>query len=210
APARWRIRASPSGRRLARRRAGTGDRGPSGRRPGRSIGRFPTRFRDTNQRWRDSSMIHAIVRFSIERPGLVAGIAAALGLLGLFAARNLPKDALPDFGETHGVVDSGWDRERSLLESQVTYPIVTRLMSMPGVKTVRGISDFGRSFVYAVFEDGADLNRARNSVQQYLTEVTSSLPAGVKTRIGPDGTGLGWIFQYVVADRNGHRSLAEL
>lgn len=155
-------------------------------------------------------MIRGIVGFSIERPGLVAGIAAALALLGVSAARNLAKDALPDIGETQVIVYSEWDRAPSLLENQVTYPIVTRLMSVPQIKTVRGLTDFGRSFVYAVFEDGTDAYWARNAVQQYLTEVASSLPGGVKTRIGPDATGLGWIFQYVVTDSSRHRDLAEL
>jgi len=155
-------------------------------------------------------VIRSIVRFSIERPALVAGIAAALCFFGLSAALQLPKDALPEIDETQVIVYSEWDRDPSLLENQVTYPIVMRLMSVPHIKAVRGISDFGRSFVYAVFEDGTDLYWARNAVQQYLAGLTSEIPAGVKTRIGPDATGLGWVFQYVVADPSGRRSLAEL
>jgi Cu(I)/Ag(I) efflux system membrane protein CusA/SilA len=155
-------------------------------------------------------VIRSIVRFPIQRPAIVAGIAAALCLCGLAAVVQLPKDALPEIGETQVIVYSEWDRDPSLLESQVTYPIVTRLMSVPKIRAVRGISDFGRSFVYAVFEDGADLYWARNAVQQYLAGLASEIPAGVKTRIGPDATGLGWVFQYVVVDPSGRRTLAEL
>ncbi len=155
-------------------------------------------------------MIRELVEFSMKRPGVVAGLAAALALFGFSAARSLPKDALPEIGETQVIVYSEWERDPALLESQVTNPIVTHLMSLPRMKTVRGISDFGRSFVYAVFEDGADLYWARNAVQQKLVEVGSTLPAGVKTRIGPDATGLGWIFQYVVVDASKGRSLADL
>jgi Cu(I)/Ag(I) efflux system membrane protein CusA/SilA len=155
-------------------------------------------------------MIQSTVRFSIERPAVVAGIAAALCFLGVAAALQLPKDALPEIGETQVIVYSEWDRDPSLLENQVTYPLVTRLMSVPKIKAVRGVSDFGRSFVYAVFEDGTDLYWARNAVQQYLAEVTSELPAGVKTKIGPDATGLGWVFQYVVTDPSGRHDIAEL
>jgi copper/silver efflux system protein len=111
-------------------------------------------------------VIQSIVRFSIERPAVVAGIAVVLCFFGVSAAVQLPKDALPEIGETQVIVYSEWDRDPSLLENQVTYPIVTRLMSVPHIKTVRGISDFGRSFVYAVFEDGTDLYWARNAVQQ--------------------------------------------
>jgi len=155
-------------------------------------------------------VIPRIVRFSMERPALVAGIALALCLLGFSAAFQLPKDALPEIGETQVIVYSEWDRDPALLENQVTYPIVTRLMAVPHIKAVRGISDFGRSFVYAVFQDGTDLYWARNTVQQYLAEVAPELPAAVKTKIGPDATGLGWVFQYVVIDPSGRRSLAEL
>jgi Cu(I)/Ag(I) efflux system membrane protein CusA/SilA len=146
----------------------------------------------------------------MERPALVAGIAAALCFFGVSAAVQLPKDALPEIGETQVIVYSEWDRDPSLIENQVTYPIVTRLMGVPRIKAVRGISDFGRSFVYAVFEDGTDLYQARNAVQQYLAEVTYEIPAGVKTKIGPDATGLGWVFQYLVIDPSGRHNLAEL
>ena len=155
-------------------------------------------------------MIQGLVQFSMKRPAIVTGIASALCLFGASSALQLPKDALPEIGETQVIVYSEWDRDPSFLENQVTYPIVTRLMSAPHIKTVRGISDFGRSFVYAVFEEGTDLYWARNTIQLYLADLSSTLPPGVKTRIGPDATGLGWVFQYVVVDRSGRRDVAEL
>jgi Cu(I)/Ag(I) efflux system membrane protein CusA/SilA len=155
-------------------------------------------------------LIRSLVRFSTGHPALVVGISAGIGLLGLSTAFHLPKDALPEMGETQVIVYSEWDRDPAVIEDQVTYPLVTRLMSAPRVKAVRGVSDFGRSFVYTIFEDGTDTSSARNAVQQYVAGAASELPADVKTRIGPDATGLGWIFQYVLVDRSGGRSLGEL
>src|ERR1041385_6246082 len=96
------------------------------------------------------------------------------------------------------------------LEDQVTYPIVTAMLGAPRVKAVRGVSDFGYSFVYVVFEDGTDLYWARSRTQEYLAGVLSTLPAGVRTELGPDATGLGWVFEYALKDESGKLSPAEL
>ena len=155
-------------------------------------------------------MIERAVAFSLRRPGLVAALACLAALWGWRVARTLPQDALPELGDPQVILLSRWDRSADLIEDQVTYPLVTRMMGAPRVKTVRGVSDFGYSYVYVIFEDGTDLYWARSRTQELLAAVAPDLPAGVKTELGPDATGLGWIFQYVVTDRSGKRSLAEL
>ncbi|HMF95260.1 MAG TPA: CusA/CzcA family heavy metal efflux RND transporter, partial [Vicinamibacterales bacterium] len=117
---------------------------------------------------------------------------------------------VPDLSDTQVIVYSTWDRSPDIIEDQVTYPIVTALLGAPRVKAVRGISDFGASYVYVVFDDGADMYWARSRTLEYLSPVLSRLPQGVKTELGPDATGLGWIFQYVLVDRSGTHSLADL
>src|SRR5690242_19671983 len=119
-------------------------------------------------------------------------------------------DALPDLGETQVIIMSRWDRSPDLVETQVTYPIVTAMLGAPHVKTVRGVSDFGYSYVYVIFDEGTDLYWARSRTLEYLSAVTSRLPEGVRTEIGPDASGLGWILQYVLVDESGTHSLAEL
>src|SRR3989442_11398505 len=119
-------------------------------------------------------------------------------------------DAIPDLSETQVIVLSRWDRSPDILEDQVTYPIVTAMLGAPKVRTVRGVSDFGYSFVYVVFEDGTDIYWARSGTLESLSTVLPSLPQGVKTEIGPDATGLGWVFQYTLVDTTGKHSLAEL
>jgi copper/silver efflux system protein len=155
-------------------------------------------------------MIERTLAFSLRRPGLVAALACLAALWGWRTARTLPQDALPELGDPQVIVLSRWDRSADLVEDQVTYPLVTRLMGSPRVKTVRGVSDFGYSYVYVIFEDGTDLYWARSRTQELLAAAAVDLPAGVKTVLGPDATGLGWVFQYAVTDQAGKRSLAEL
>jgi Cu(I)/Ag(I) efflux system membrane protein CusA/SilA len=119
-------------------------------------------------------------------------------------------DAIPDLSDTQVIVYSRWDRSPDVLEAQVTYPIVSALVGAPRVKTVRGFSDFGYSFVYIVFQDGTDIYCARSRTLEYLSGVLPRLPEGVKTELGPDATGVGWIFQYVLMDTSGKHSLADL
>ena len=119
-------------------------------------------------------------------------------------------DAIPDLSDTQVIVYSRWDRSPDIVEDQVTYPIVTAMLGAPHVKAVRGFSDFGYSYVYVIFEDGTDIYWARSRTLEYLSGVLSSLPQGVKTELGPDATGLGWIFQYALVDTSGRHSLAEL
>ena len=119
-------------------------------------------------------------------------------------------DAIPDLSDTQVIVYSRWDRSPDIVEDQVTYPIVTAMLGAPKVKAVRGFSDFGYSFVYVIFEDGTDIYWARTRTLEYLSSVLQSLPPGVRTELGPDATGLGWVYQYVLEDKSGKHSLADL
>lgn len=130
--------------------------------------------------------------------------------IGWWSIARTPVDALPELGETQVIVFSRWDRAPDLVESQVTYPIVTALLGAPHVKAVRGVSDFGYSYVYVIFDDDTDLYWARSRTLEYLSGVLSRLPEGVKTELGPDATSLGWIFQYAVVDTSGRHNLSEL
>ena len=130
--------------------------------------------------------------------------------MGWWSMKHVPLDAIPDLSETQVIIYSRWDRSPDIVEDQVTYPIVTAMLGAPGVRTVRGFSDFGYSFVYVIFEEGTDIYWARSRTQEYLSAVLPRLPQGVQTELGPDATGLGWVFQYVLVDTTGQQSLAEL
>src|SRR5437764_3262222 len=155
-------------------------------------------------------MIDRLIEFSARRRGAVIGVVLALAVWGAWSIRQIPLDALPDLSDTQVILYSRWDRSPDLIEDQVTYPIVTAMLGAPKVKAVRGVSDFGYSFVYVVFEDGTDLYWARSRTQEYLAGVLSTLPAGVKTELGPDATGLGWVFQYALTDDSGKLSPSQL
>ncbi len=130
---------------------------------------------------------------------------------GAWAAYHTPLDAIPDLSDVQVIVFAEWKgRSPDLVEDQVTYPIVTALLSAPKVKVVRGYSFFGLSFVYVIFEDGTDIYWARSRVLEYMQGVTGSLPEGVTPILGPDATGVGWAFQYALVDRTGRHDLAQL
>lgn len=155
-------------------------------------------------------MINRIIDLSVKNRAIVFLVVAAACLLGWWSMRHIPLDAIPDLSDTQVIIYSRWDRSPDILEDQVTYPIVTAMLGAPRVKAVRGFSDFGYSFVYVVFEEGTDIYWARSRTQEYLASVLPRLPQGVKTELGPDATGLGWIFQYALVDSTGQYSLAEL
>src|ERR1700740_2112109 len=134
-----------------------------------------------------------------------------LVLAGIWALRQIPLDALPDISDVEVIVHTPWAGEpTSLIEDQVTYPIVTKLLAAPHVKAVRAQTMFGDSYVFVVFEDGTDLYWARSRVLEYMQQITGRLPAGVHPVIGPDATGAGWVYKYVLVDRSHQHSLAEL
>jgi copper/silver efflux system protein len=155
-------------------------------------------------------MIEKLIEFSAREKYLVLLFTAAVVALGIWTMYNQPVDAIPDLSDTQVIVYSKWDRSPDIIEDQVTYPITTALLGAPKVKAIRGFSDFGFSYVYIVFEDGTDIYWARSRVLEYLSKVLPSLPSGVKTEIGPDATGVGWVFQYALVDESGAHTLADL
>ena len=159
---------------------------------------------------RGVTMINRVIAFSVRNKFLIFAFVAAACLWGAWSMMQLPLDATPDLSETQVIILSRWDRSPDIMEDQVTYPIISAMTGAPKVHTVRGISDFGFSYVYVVFEEGTDIYWARSRTLEYLSGVTARLPQGVKTEIGPDATGLGWVFQYVLKDESGKHSLAEL
>jgi Cu(I)/Ag(I) efflux system membrane protein CusA/SilA len=155
-------------------------------------------------------MIARLIELSARNKWLVIALAAVAVALALSALRSIPLDAVPDLSDTQVIIYSRWDRSPDILEDQVTYPIVTSLLGAPGVKTIRGLTDFGFSYVYVIFEDGTDLYWARSRVLEYLSKIQARLPDGVKTEIGPDATGVGWVYEYALVDDSGAHSAAEL
>jgi len=155
-------------------------------------------------------MINRIVDFSVRHKLAVLAVIAVGCIAGWLAMVRLPLDATPDLSDTQVIIYSHWDKSPDIVEDQVTYPIVTAMLGAPHVKTVRGFSDFGYSYVYVIFEDGTDLYWARSRTMEYLSSVLPRLPEGVKTELGPDATSLGWVFQYALVDTSGKHSLAEL
>jgi Cu(I)/Ag(I) efflux system membrane protein CusA/SilA len=155
-------------------------------------------------------VIDRIIEFSAHNRFLVFLIAACAALGGWWSLNNIALDAIPDLSDTQVIIYSRWDRSPDIIEDQVTYPIVTSMLGAPRVRDVRGLSDFGYSFVYVIFEEGTDLYWARSRTLEYLSGVLPRLPRGVTTELGPDATGVGWVFQYALIDTSGRHSLAEL
>jgi Cu(I)/Ag(I) efflux system membrane protein CusA/SilA len=155
-------------------------------------------------------MIERIIDFCARNRLIVLALAAVAAIYGWWSMNNVALDAIPDLSDTQVIVYSRWDRSPDIIEDQITYPIVASMLGAPKVKAVRGFSDFGYSFVYVIFEEGTDIYWARTRTLEYLSSVLQSLPQGSKTELGPDATGLGWIFQYVLEDKSGQHSLVEL
>lgn len=157
------------------------------------------------------SLIGRIIDFSGRQRFFIFLIAVGLTLWGLWSARRSPLDALPDLSDTQVIVATEWmGRSPTLIENQVTYPIVTSFLGAPNVKNVRGFTMFGMSFVYVVFKDGTDIYWARSRVVEQLAKVKDKLPEGVNPQIGPDATSVGWVFQYALVDDSGKHNLQEL
>ncbi|MCX6624728.1 MAG: CusA/CzcA family heavy metal efflux RND transporter, partial [Acidobacteria bacterium] len=155
-------------------------------------------------------MINHIIEFS-GRNRVIVFLLVAFGVAaGVWSMYNVPLDAIPDLSDTQVIVYSRWDRSPDIMEDQVTYPIVTSMLGAPKVKDVRGFSDFGYSYVYIIFEEGTDIYWARSRTLEYLQGVLPRLPQGVKTELGPDATGVGWVFQYALIDTSHNHTLAEL
>ena len=155
-------------------------------------------------------MIDRVIEFSARNRFMVFLLVAVAVAGGLYSMRTIPLDAIPDLSDTQVIVYSRWDRSPDIIEDQVTYPIVTAMLGAPQVKSVRGFSDFGFSYVYIIFEEGTDIYWARSRTIEYLSSVLPRLPEGVRTEMGPDATGVGWVFQYALVDTTGTRGLDEL
>ncbi len=151
-----------------------------------------------------------IIEFSVRNRFAVVIVVLLLLAGAYMAVRNIPMDALPDLSDTQVIIYSRWNRSPDVIEDQVTYPVVRALLGAPKVRSVRGFSDYGYSYVYVIFEDGTDLYWARSRVLEYLSGIQSALPAGVKTEPGPDATAVGWVYQYAIEDQSGKRNLADL
>ncbi len=156
-------------------------------------------------------MIAAIIRWSIANRLLVVILTLMLTFWGIYAVRETPVDALPDLSDVQVIVKTSFPGQApQVVEDQVTYPLTTAMLAVPKAVTVRGYSFFGDSYVYIIFEDGTDLYWARSRVLEYLSQVAGQLPENAKPALGPDATGVGWIFQYALVDRTGRHDLSEL
>ncbi len=155
-------------------------------------------------------MIQKIIEFSAKNRILVIMGAVVLAIIAVYTLQKIRLDALPDLSDTQVIIYSKWDQSPDIIEDQVTYPIITALLGAPKVKAIRGFSDFGFSYVYVVFQDGTDIYWARSRVLEYLSKIQSRLPQGVQTELGPDATGVGWVFQYALVDRSNTHSLDQL
>ena len=156
-------------------------------------------------------MIERIIHWSINNRFFVLLTTFIIIGLGLFAIRNTPVDALPDLSDVQVIIKTSYPGQSpQVIEDQVTYPLTTAMLSVPGAKTVRGFSFFGDSFVYIIFDDKTDLYWARSRVMEYLSQVADRLPAAAKPQLGPDATGVGWIYLYALVDRTGKHDLSQL
>ena len=154
-------------------------------------------------------MIAALIRGSIANRFLVLLATLALAVWGTWAALRTPLDAIPDLSDVQVIIRTTYPGQApQIVENQITYPLTTTMLSVPGAKTVRGYSFFGDSFVYILFEDGTDPYWARSRVLEYLNQVQSRLPAQAKTSLGPDATGVGWVYEYALVDRSGRMDLS--
>ncbi len=156
-------------------------------------------------------MIAQLIRWSIVNRFLVLLATLIVSAWGVFSALKTPLDALPDLSDVQVIIRTSYPGQAPrIVENQITYPLTTTMLSVPGAKTVRGYSFFGDSFVYVLFEDGTDLYWARSRVLEYLNQVQSRLPPGAKATLGPDATGVGWIYQYSLVDRSGQMDAGQL
>jgi Cu(I)/Ag(I) efflux system membrane protein CusA/SilA len=156
-------------------------------------------------------MIAALIRWSIVNRFLVLLVTVMLAAWGVYSVQRTPLDALPDLSDVQVIIRTSYPGQApQIVENQVTYPLTTTMLSVPGAKTVRGYSFFGDSFVYVLFEDGTDLYWARSRVLEYLNQVQSRLPAAAKASLGPDATGVGWIYQYALVDKGGTQDAGQL
>ncbi|CAA0267958.1 efflux RND transporter permease subunit [Klebsiella oxytoca] len=156
-------------------------------------------------------MIAAVIRWSLRNRLLVLLASLIMAAWGVWSIQQAPLDALPDLSDTQVIIRVSYPgKAPQIVEDQVTYPLTTTMLSVPGAKTVRGFSMFGDAYVYVLFDDGTDPYWARSRVLEYLSQIQSSLPPEAKASLGPDATGVGWVFEYVLTDKSGQHSLGDL
>ncbi len=156
-------------------------------------------------------MIARVIEYSAKNPFMILLGVFFLSAWGYWAVTQTPLDAIPDLSDVQVILYTEWPgRSPNLIEDQITYPIVTSMLGAPKVKYVRGASDFGFSYVYVIFQDGTDIYWARSRVLEYMSKIAGRLPEGVNPILGPDATGVGWVFQYALVDETGKHDLAEL
>lgn len=155
--------------------------------------------------------IAKVIEWSVNNPLLISILALVILIGGVFAVQSTPLDAIPDLSDTQVIIRTDFEGQApQIIENLVTYPLSTAMLGLPKAKVVRGFSMFGASFVYVIFKDGTDLYWARSRVLESLSKIQSSLPPGAKTQMGPDATGVGWVFQYALVDKSGKHDLAQL
>src|SRR5688500_18176000 len=156
-------------------------------------------------------MLTRIIEWSTRSRFIVLALAFLLAAAGVVALARTPLEALPDLSDVQVIVQTDYEGQApQIIEDQVTYPVASEMLKVPGAQTVRAYSFFGVSFVYVIFEDGTDLYWARSRVLESLSAIRGKIPAGAASSLGPDATGLGWVYQYVLEDTTGTRSLADL
>ncbi|HWQ54057.1 MAG TPA: efflux RND transporter permease subunit [Bryobacteraceae bacterium] len=156
-------------------------------------------------------MINAIIEYCAAHRGIVVILVVVMTFIGLWSMREIPLDAIPDLSDPQVIIYTEWPgRSPNLVEDQITYPVVSAMLSAPQVSVVRGSSDYGFSYVYVIFEEGTDIYWGRSRVLEYMSKISGKLPEGVTPKLGPDATGVGWAFQYALVDKSGKHNLAEL
>lgn len=155
-------------------------------------------------------MLNSLIAICAKNKYMTIMISSIFVAIGVYSMLNINIDAIPDLSDTQVIVYSKWNVSPDIIEDQVTYPIVTSLLGAPKVKDIRGISTFGASYVYVIFEDGTDIYWARSRVMEYLSKIQSVIPKDVQVELGPDATGVGWVYQYALIDESGKNTLDEL
>ncbi|MCB2081802.1 MAG: efflux RND transporter permease subunit, partial [Rickettsiales bacterium] len=157
------------------------------------------------------SVIARVIEWSVRNPLLISILALAILAGGIRAIQHMPLDAIPDLSDTQVIIRTDFDGQApKIVEDLVTYPLSSAMLGVPRAKVVRGYSMYGDSFIYIIFKDGTDLYWARARVLEALSRVQSILPEGAKVQLGPDATGVGWVYQYALVDKSGKHDLAEL
>ena len=156
-------------------------------------------------------MIHALIDWSVRNRIFVVLTALLIAALGVYAVKNTSVDAIPDLSDVQVIIKTSYPGQApQVVEDQVTYPLTSAMLSVPGANTVRGFSFFGDSYVYVIFDEHTDLYWARSRVLEYLSQVAPNLPESARPQLGPDATGVGWIYIYSLIDRTGQHDLSQL